>query len=155
MSNRKSQFLAGAVLGILLVSPVSVGRGLAASKYVVQSGDSLYLIAQRNGTTVSEIQAWNGLSGTSVYPGQQLVIPTSTQTSGSSSSSGTLYTVKSGDTLYLIAQKFGVTVNSIRQANNIWDNNLYVGETLTVSGGGRGLQRNLVSKREHLHRGIR
>jgi LysM repeat protein len=41
------------------------------------AGDTLFDIAKRNGTTVNAIMAQNGLSTTTIYPGQQLVIPAS------------------------------------------------------------------------------
>jgi LysM repeat protein len=44
-------------------------------RYTVKKGDSLYVIARRNGTTVSALQRANGISGSLIHPGQRLVIP--------------------------------------------------------------------------------
>ena len=43
--------------------------------YVVKSGDSLWSIANRTGTTVSALQSANNLSGNSIRPGQRLALP--------------------------------------------------------------------------------
>ena len=56
----------------------------------------------------------------------------------------TYYTVKPGDSLYLIAQKHGISLASLRTANNLYTNNIYPGQTLVISqsggsgGGGSG-----------------
>lgn len=44
-------------------------------RYTVKQGDSLYVIARRNGTTVAALQRANGISGSLIHPGQRLVIP--------------------------------------------------------------------------------
>jgi outer membrane biosynthesis protein TonB len=44
-------------------------------RYTVKKGDSLYVIARRNGTTVAALQRANGISGSLIHPGQRLVIP--------------------------------------------------------------------------------
>ncbi|MDB6079738.1 MAG: lytic transglycosylase [Akkermansiaceae bacterium] len=46
-----------------------------SSRYAVRQGDSLYAIAKRYGTTASAIQKANGMSGTTIRPGQSLTIP--------------------------------------------------------------------------------
>jgi len=50
----------------------------------------------------------------------------------------TLYTVKSGDTLYRIAARYGVTVAALKQANLLNSNNIYVGQVLTIPDGNNG-----------------
>src|SRR5690606_199584 len=99
-------------------STASVGAAPNGS-YHVRSGDTLGKIAQRFGTTVSRLQAWNGLSGTVINVGQSLRVPS---TGSSASSSGTRaastarqappssgrYQIRSGDTLGGIAERFGV-----------------------------------------------
>lgn len=46
-----------------------------ATRHTVRSGDSLYAIAKRYGTTASAVQRANGLKGTMIHPGQSLTIP--------------------------------------------------------------------------------
>ena len=46
-----------------------------SSSYTVRSGDSLYAIAKRHGTTIGAVQKANGIKGSLIRPGQSLVIP--------------------------------------------------------------------------------
>ncbi len=103
----------------------------ASSGYVVRSGDTLYLLSQRYGVSIDALKRANNLSGNSLFPGQRLSIPTS----GSSGSGTTTYRVQSGDSLYLIAKKYGITVEALRQANGISGNNLLAGQTLKIPSG--------------------
>lgn len=96
--------------------------------YKVKSGDYLGRIASRYGVTVKQLQQWNGLKSTTLRVGQTIYIysrnykPSTAAASGTSSGSGgyTTYTVKSGDTLYKIAQKYpGVTADQIMKINSV------------------------------------
>ena len=94
--------------------------------YVVKAGDTLWLIAQRFGTTVEAIQRLNGLSGTLLSIGQILKIPVS------GSAPYFEYTVRPGDTLWLIARKFGTTVDDIKRLNGLSGNLLNIGQILKI-----------------------
>lgn len=103
--------------------------------YSVQKGDSLYSIAKKFGTTVSEIQRLNNLDSTNLSIGQELKIPSNT------SGGSTTYTVQKGDSLYSIAKKFGTTVNAIQSLNNLTSNSLSIGQKLKIpssTSGGTG-----------------
>ena len=114
-------------IGQQLLLPVSSDESNQInSTYVVQKGDSSYSIARKFGTTVNDIVRLNNLAGTSLSVGQQLLIPSS----GSNSSN--TYVVKSGDNLYSIARRFGVSVDSIKSKNNLKTNLLSVGQTLII-----------------------
>jgi LysM repeat protein len=52
-----------------------VTPGPSQTIYIVKEGDTLNLIAQQFGTTVAAIQAANGLTGTEIDVGQELIIP--------------------------------------------------------------------------------
>ncbi len=97
--------------------------------YTVQPGDTLSLIAARFGTTYQAIAQANGIySPYIIYPGEQLKIPT-----GGSSSGAWTYTVQGGDSLYAIGQRYGVSWESIAQANGIYSPYIiYPGEHLTI-----------------------
>lgn len=97
--------------------------------YVVKSGDSLYSIANRYNTTVNEIKTLNNLTSNSLSIGQKLQIPTTNQNAGAT---GTTYTVKSGDSLYSIANRYNTTVNEIKTLNNLTSNTLQIGQILRI-----------------------
>ncbi len=119
----------------------------SGGNYVVQSGDTLYSIARRSGMSLNSLLTLNSLSQSSIiYPGQSLTVsqsegnfstPVSTKTNSASSvvsTSGT-YTVKAGDTLYSIARRSGVSLNSLLSLNGLSQSSVIrPGQTLNVSG---------------------
>ena len=93
------------------------------NEYIVKSGDSLYSIANKYNTTVSELKSINNLTSNLLSIGQVLKIPNN-QTN--------TYTVKSGDTLYSIANKYNTSVNEIKTKNNLTSNTLTIGQQLII-----------------------
>lgn len=111
-------------------------------RYRVRSGDYLGRIAERYGVGVSQIKRWNNLRGNNLRVGQRLTIyprknVTSRSTASSSSkSSPKVYTVKQGDSLWSISRKFpGVTVQKIKDLNDMRGNSLKPGMKLKLSEG--------------------
>jgi N-acetylmuramoyl-L-alanine amidase len=104
-----------------------------AAQYTVKPGDSLYLISQKFGTTVDTIMKANGLTSTTIYPGNVLNIPSATSVSGS-----TKYVVKSGDTLYIISRRFNTTINTLVNLNGLKSTTIYPGQVLNVPTGSTG-----------------
>ncbi|WP_426431884.1 LysM peptidoglycan-binding domain-containing protein [Winogradskyella sp. HB-48] len=111
--------------------------------YRVKSGDYLGKIARRYGVRVSQIKRWNGLRSNNLKIGQRLTIyprnpatspnPATPQKTTSNKGRKT-YTVQSGDSLWSIAQKFsGVSVQNLKDWNDISGNKLKIGMTLIVS----------------------
>ncbi|MEE0700167.1 MAG: LysM peptidoglycan-binding domain-containing protein [Bacilli bacterium] len=94
--------------------------------YVVKRGDSLYTIASTYGVTVDELKNANGIVGDIITVGQVLTIP-----SGNSNTSN-LYVVQRGDSLWSIANRFGVSVNALRMINNLTSDVLSIGQTLII-----------------------
>jgi LysM repeat protein len=161
-------------------TPVVVASGQEAI-YVVQSGDVLGSIAQRYGVTVSQLQSWNGLGGTTIYPGQRLKVygaanpqrsvpnnppaqqnnaantpnptpprtnPAPSNNNGSAGNNGggspftlpaptprtpATHSVRSGDTLWGISQRYGVSIERLCQLNGISRNTtLDIGQVLKL-----------------------
>lgn len=94
--------------------------------HTVRSGDTLWLLARRYGTTVDAIRQANGLTGSNLSIGQVLRIPAS-QTEQYFS-----YTVRSGDTLWLLANRFGTTVDAIKRMNGLTGDGLRVGQVIKI-----------------------
>lgn len=92
--------------------------------YTVSRGDSLYSIAKRYNTSVSNLMNINNLSDSTLMIGQVLKIPYS-------SGAGT-YIVQKGDTLYSIAKKYQTTVDSIVSKNNLSTPKLSIGQVLQI-----------------------
>ena len=120
-------------IGQVLKVPVTPSEGEGFT-YVVRSGDSLWTLAQRFGTTVDEIKRLNGLANDALSVGQELKISGTETGSGGEAEEGFAYTVHSGDTLWMIAQRFGTTVDAIRQMSSLTSDSLYVGQQLRIPG---------------------
>lgn len=106
--------------------PVEPGNN---NYYIVKAGDSLYAIAQKHNTTVDELKKLNNLTNNNLSIGQKLLIPTTTNVP---SENDNVYTVKAGDSLYAIANRYGTTVDAIKRANNLSSNNLSIGQRLII-----------------------
>ncbi|MDO7172144.1 LysM peptidoglycan-binding domain-containing protein [Mariniflexile sp. AS56] len=116
------------------------------STHRVRSGEYLGLIARKYSVRVSDIKKWNGLRSNNLKIGQRLTIyprnssgsvsssSKKTTTSKAISSSSKTYTVRSGDSLWSISQKFpGVSVQNIKDWNGISGSKLKPGMKLKVS----------------------
>ena len=95
--------------------------------YTVKKGDSLWLIANKYGTTVDELKNANNLKSNTLSIGQTLIIPEKKE--GTSKIS---YVVKKGDSLWLIANKYDTTVEKIKSTNNLKSNTLSIGQVLVI-----------------------
>ncbi|GGH75307.1 LysM repeat protein [Pullulanibacillus pueri] len=112
----------------------------SSSSYTVKSGDSLWTISQQVNLSIDKIKSLNHLQSDIIYPGQKLTLSSSsknvTQTVASSStkdqSSGSSYTVKSGDSLWAIAVKYDVSVSQIKQWNQLTSDVIQPGQKLSV-----------------------
>lgn len=94
--------------------------------YVVKKGDTLWSIAKKYGLTVDELKKLNKLSTNNLSIGQKLVV------SPVASDNENKYIVKSGDTLYSISRKYGVSVNELMAYNNLSTTFLQVGQILNI-----------------------
>lgn len=106
-------------------SDPSTGTG-NVTEYTVRSGDTLWLIANRYGTTVDALKRLNGLTSDILQIGQVLRIPLP------QSQQYFEYTVRSGDTLWLLANRYGTTVDAIKRLNGLYSDALSIGQILRI-----------------------
>lgn len=98
--------------------------------YTVKAGDTLYGIAKAYGLSVDDLKKMNGLKNNSISIGQKILVGgTGEIIDGTDYDS---YVVKSGDNLYAIARKYGITVDKLKDINNLSSNLLNVGQKLLV-----------------------
>lgn len=86
----------------------------------VVSGDTLYSLAKKYGSTVNELKAINGLTSDLIKVGQILDLVKSS------------HTVVSGDTLFSLAKKYGTTVDNIKSINGLTTDIIKVGQVLKL-----------------------
>lgn len=108
--------------------PYTPPEGITTNTYVVQKGDSLYSIANKLGTTVSELKKENNLTSNTLQIGEVLRIPTKEIYEEEEN----VYIVKKGDTLYSIAMANNTTVDELKKANNLTSNILSTGQLLKI-----------------------
>ena len=145
----------------------STNQSSTGGTYTVVSGDGLYAIARKTGTSIDDLLSLNGLSlNSTIYPGQVLTLSassessaneetTSTEEESSISTQGTpseesaasseqpstggTYTVVSGDGLYAIARKTGTSIEDLLSLNGLSLNStIYPGQVLILSANTEG-----------------
>ena len=129
-----------------------------ARTYTVKSGDSIWLIANNHGISMDQLRSWNNLKNDLIHPGQKLVVsqtgstntgttakpttPTNTNTSNNATNNTTskptistakTYTVKAGDSVWLIANNHGITMAQLRSWNNLKSDLIHPNQKLIVS----------------------
>lgn len=118
-------------VGQVLLVPSSnddseVGEGIL---YTVQPGDTLWKIANYYNVTVNEIRALNHLTSDVLQVGQTLMIPSNSMAPGPVERT---YTVQRGDSLWSIANQFGVSIDEIISFNNLSTTVLQPGQVLRI-----------------------
>ncbi|HHT48969.1 MAG TPA: LysM peptidoglycan-binding domain-containing protein [Firmicutes bacterium] len=120
-------------LGSNLIYPGQVL--MIPTAYTVRPGDSLYLIATRNGVSLSSIRATNNRWHDSLMVGETLYLPSAQpQQPGQGGSGGDnqVYTVRTNDSLYLIAKRHGVTIQALKTTNRLSSDFIYPGQQLLI-----------------------
>jgi len=123
--------LSSSTIGVGQVLALRQGGGSAGIvTYTVSRGDTLYQIARRHGTTVQSIMNLNGLSSSTISIGQVLKI----EAGGASASVSRpqTYRVQSGDSLWSLSRRFGVSVAALQSANGIRGSQLRIGQTIKI-----------------------
>ena len=113
--------------------------GRTKTTYRVRSGDVLGAIAQRHGVGLSELRRWNNIRGSRIYPGQKLTIwtkgsgPRLASARSRSIPASKVHLVQPGDSLWEISRKYeGLSVNKIKQWNNLKSNSIKPGQKLII-----------------------
>ncbi len=112
---------------------------LATTAVEIRPGDTLSQLAERHDVTVEELVAWNEIEEADhIVAGATLVLtapPTASPTSSPDRSGVVEHAVTAGDTLWLIARRYGASVATIVEANQLADpDRIYVGQTLVLAG---------------------
>jgi membrane-bound lytic murein transglycosylase D len=100
--------------------------------HVVKSGEVLGSIARRYNTSVAEIQRLNNIKGTTIRPGQRLVVKAPPRPASQMAATTNTHVVKTGETLGVIAGRYRITVAQLQQWNNLSGSTIYVGQNLIV-----------------------
>lgn len=132
----------------LRANELSVGQTLlvsapssdAAITHTVQHQETLFSISKQYNVSITEIKNWNNLSDNNLQVGQDLTIYPSQSTDQEQQSlvvnketqENSYYTVKSGNTLFRIAQQHGMSVDELKTLNDLSSNTIRVGQQLTV-----------------------
>ncbi len=113
--------------GISYTSPETT----VSDTYKVMKGDTLYGIAKKLDTSVDELKKINNLENNALSIGQILKIPVKSIDIGDTE----VYQVKRGDTLYGIANKYGITLKELKDLNDLENDVLSIGQLLNVPSG--------------------
>ncbi len=97
-----------------------------SNQYIVKKGDSLYSIANKYNISVEQLKNANNLTSNILQIGQKLIIPTT------SKEDYTIYTVEKGDSLWSIANKYGISVNDLVALNNLGTTVLTIGQQILI-----------------------
>ncbi len=105
--------------------------------YVVKKNDSLWVIAKKFNVSTKAICNANGIAENQILrEGKKLIIPAAgtpaKKDENNSSSDGEIYVVQKGDALSLIAKRKGTTVAKLKEANNLKNDNIWVGQKLKI-----------------------
>lgn len=120
--------------GQAMLLPVKLENGSVC--YTVQKGDTLYLISSRTNRTISEIKKASSLASDYLYPGQKLFLP-------AARTGFNYYLVKPGDMLWSIAKIHNVSVDNLMAANGLSSSAIMVNQILEIPGQNQGVSENL------------
>lgn len=109
---------------ITALSVGAAGQASASSVHTVKTGDTLWSISQENNVTVQDLQTWNGLESTIIYPSQELKIEDVLET----------HVVVLGDTLFDIAKLHNISVDELMERNQLTSDLIQPGDELIIEG---------------------
>jgi LysM repeat protein len=110
-------------------NPISENDSETTLVHRVGRGESLWTISRLYGVSEAELRAANGIRGSRILVGQELVVP---GMSVATAAAVIQHRVRQGDSLWTIAQQHGASVEDIRRQNGIGSNRIYAGQVLDV-----------------------
>lgn len=128
------------IFSLLLVSTVN-----ASTIYTVKKGDSLYSISKKFNIQISEIKKANNLKSSKLNSGMRLIIPENNKKEIAKNKIESTnkyqqhiddiktYTVKKGDTIWRISRKFDISVDELKEINELEGNSIKIGQKLYIS----------------------
>ncbi|MDR0921930.1 MAG: LysM peptidoglycan-binding domain-containing protein [Lactobacillales bacterium] len=122
-------------------APVAPSTPSSETKYTVKAGDSIWAISSRYGISMNDLRSWNNLRGDLILVGQVLVVkkgtsvPVPAPSAPAAPSNSTTYTVKSGDSVWLIAHNYGISMADLVNWNNIKNYLIFPDQVLVVKKG--------------------
>lgn len=114
------------IVALTAITGLFIGAANASAaeqSYTVKSGDTLWSIAQENKVSVEDLQSWNDLSSSVIFPKQELTVEEFKK-----------YTVVSGDTLTKIANAYGISVADVKGWNGLASDLIFPGQEVFVEG---------------------
>ncbi len=113
-------------------------------EYIIKKGDTLIGIAKQYDTTIDDIKKRNNLKSDKIIIGDKLIIPKTGIGGGEESEIYTriIHEVQRGDALSILARKYGSDVETIKLANNLKSNRIYIGQNLIIPNLSRGISKN-------------
>ncbi|PAV31104.1 peptidoglycan endopeptidase [Virgibacillus profundi] len=145
MANKK--IIMSVTASAAIASAIFAAEEVEAASYKVQSGDSLWKIAQQHSTSVSSLKSINNLSSNVIFPNQVIETekkssnsnttkPSTNTNNNSNTNTKSTYTVKRGDTLSGIASKHKVSLSDLMKWNSLDTTLIYPGNVFVVSKNG-------------------
>ncbi len=137
LNNTTKKILFGTVgaAGLFLASSASVN---ADTTHHVVKNDTVWDLSQKYGVSIQSIEQLNKINTDThlIREGQTLTIPTTGKTAAKTATKTSQVTVKAGDTLWALAQKYGTTVEKLRQLNGLASDAylIHVGDVVKVDG---------------------
>ena len=116
-------------LQIVMIALSTLGSISLAATYTVKPGESLYGIARAFGSSVAELQRLNKLETPAVRVGQVIVVP---DTASAKASAPVSHQVSAGETLYAIARKYAVDLETLQRLNKLESPVVKVGQMLLI-----------------------
>jgi peptidoglycan DL-endopeptidase LytE len=140
----RKQILTLATATGILFSGIQGTASASENTYTVKPGDTLWEISHSNQLSIRQIMEWNHLTSANINIGQTLKL------SQSNDLNSTTYTVKSGDTLWKIANSIGMTVSELKSMNGLSNDSIRIGQMLVIKSNANHFEPSSTSKNTYM-----